>query len=90
MIRQRPVAPIVLIAIAGTALFAMPGYAEPGEPVQKVQVEALAVDLEAVEAWIETPLGQSSKRSRPTRRSPRTVAWLRCSPCRSSTTGRSR
>lgn len=65
MIHRSPVAPVVLMAIAGTALFAMPGYAEPVEPVQEVQTEASAVDLEAVEAWIETPLGQSIVESLP-------------------------
>lgn len=51
MIHRSPVAPVVLMAIAGTALFAMPGYAEQTGPAQEIQVEASALD---VEKWLRS------------------------------------
>lgn len=51
MIRRSPVAPLLLTALAGTALFAMPGHAEPVEPVGEVQAEVFAAD---VEKWLRS------------------------------------
>lgn len=65
MIRRSPVAPLLLAALAGTALFAIPVHAEPVEPTKELEAEVTASDLEAVEEWIETPLGQSIIESLP-------------------------
>ncbi len=65
MIRRSPAAPLLLTALAGTALFAIPVRAEPVEPTKEVEAEVTASDLEAVEEWIETPLGQSIIESLP-------------------------
>jgi len=51
MPHRRLAAPLVLTALAGTALFAMPGYAERTGPAQEIQADASAQD---VEKWLRS------------------------------------